>query len=719
MTINISIQDVVDNLHPKITVLGVGGSGGNAVNNMINANLEGVDFLIANTDAQALQISKCPNKIQLGLNSTKGLGAGMRPDIGKQAAEEAIQDLSEKFDGSHMLFIAAGMGGGTGTGAAPVIAKLAREKGILTVGVVTKPFHFEGSQRMKLADKGIEELQQYVDTLLTIPNQNLFRIANEKTTFSDAFKMADDVLYAGVRGVTDLMVQPGMINLDFSDIKTVMSEMGKAMMGTGEASGEARAIAAAEAAIANPLIDDVSLKGAKGLIINITGGKDITLYEVDEAANRIKQEVDEEANIIYGTTCDERLEGLVRVSIVATGIDANINKLAKPIENFAPININNEIYKNDNVETNEQNNDQVNSIASNYEDKLIDTTSEKDKNFIEENINMDHVNINEQKTEDLDTELISENDHQDVVENISIETNDILEEKTNEILEEETNDILEEDLKHDHALKDEENNTTNEASVRRLSLFDTLTTESTETPADNINLTEKTEPILSPSEEVLDTSKSEDLPIKDELINEFDAEEKHSIDADNEFNHYASAVKVENDWYYFDSNLEPEYDRYSSDIYNEILAGESARLSKLYPKYKWVEIKEGMIYNSNRNVFPAKNGLLIQQIAPLNQPLPVITLDADLEQMLIKMARQSGEEGLVLDNELAQKLLTKIAETTQKLSNEGKTAALVVSPAIRRQFSAIVRQHVEEMIVLAFTELPDNRKINVVASIAG
>ena len=345
MTINISLQDVGDNLHPKITVLGVGGSGGNAVNNMINANLEGVDFLIANTDAQALQISGCPNKIQLGLNSTRGLGAGMRPDIGKQAAEEAIQEITEKLDGSHMLFVAAGMGGGTGTGAAPVIAKLARERGILTVGVVTKPFHFEGSQRMKLAEKGIEELQQYVDTLLTIPNQNLFRIANEKTTFSDAFKMADDVLYAGVRGVTDLMVQPGMINLDFSDIKTVMSEMGKAMMGTGEASGEGRAVAAAEAAIANPLIDDVSLKGARGLIINITGGKDITLYEVDEAANRIKQEVDEEANIIYGTTCDDRLDGLVRVSIVATGIDSNLGINAKPLETFAPININNDVYK--------------------------------------------------------------------------------------------------------------------------------------------------------------------------------------------------------------------------------------------------------------------------------------------------------------------------------------------------------------------------------------
>ena len=297
MTINISLQDVGQNLHPKITVLGVGGSGGNAVNNMINANLEGVDFLIANTDAQALQISQCPNKIQIGLKSTKGLGAGMRPDIGKQAAEEAIEEIKEKLDGSHMLFVAAGMGGGTGTGAAPIIAKLARENGILTVGVVTKPFHFEGSQRMKLAEKGIKELQQYVDTLLIIPNQNLFRIANEKTTFADAFKMADDVLYLGVKGVTDLMVQPGMINLDFSDVKTVMSEMGKAMMGTGEASGNGRAVAAAEAAIANPLIDDVSLKGAKGLIINITGGKDITLYEVDEAANRIKQEVDEEANI--------------------------------------------------------------------------------------------------------------------------------------------------------------------------------------------------------------------------------------------------------------------------------------------------------------------------------------------------------------------------------------------------------------------------------------
>ena len=344
MTINISIPDVGQNLHPQITVLGVGGSGGNAVNNMINSNLEGVDFVIANTDAQALQNSSCKKKIQLGVQSTRGLGAGMRPDIGRQAAEETLNEIGQMLEGSHMLFIAAGMGGGTGTGAAPVIAQLAREKGILTVGVVTKPFHFEGSQRMKLADKGLEELQQYVDTLLTIPNQNLFRIANEKTTFADAFKMADDVLYAGVRGVTDLMVQPGLINLDFSDVKTVMSEMGKAMMGTGEASGEGRAIAAAEAAIANPLIDDVSLKGAKGLIINITGGNDITLYEVDEAANRIKQEVDEEANIIYGTTCDDRLEGVVRVSLVATGIEANSFVSAKPLPNTNTISIDNSVY---------------------------------------------------------------------------------------------------------------------------------------------------------------------------------------------------------------------------------------------------------------------------------------------------------------------------------------------------------------------------------------
>ena len=470
MTINISLQDVGDNLHPKITVLGVGGSGGNAVNNMINANLEGVDFLIASTDAQALQISQCPNKIQLGLNSTRGLGAGMRPDIGKQAAEEALQEVAEKLDGSHMLFIAAGMGGGTGTGAAPVIAKLARERGILTVGVVTKPFHFEGSQRMKLAENGIEELQQYVDTLLIIPNQNLFRIANENTTFSDAFKMADDVLYAGVRGVTDLMVQPGMINLDFSDIKTVMSEMGKAMMGTGEASGEGRAVAAAEAAIANPLIDDVSLKGAKGLIINITGGKDITLYEVDEAANRIKQEVDDEANIIYGTTCDERLDGLVRVSIVATGIDSNIIVNAKPLENFAPININNEIYKSAEIDLNEG------QSADLSDDKNVDLVDNEKINQHEE-----ALEYNESYNEDvlesdeiIEEKVISNSLDPSEAEKI-INEDDFLEGDdavNNPILTEESEIISTQDVIVSKDKKEEI--VANETSVRRLSLFDNI-----------------------------------------------------------------------------------------------------------------------------------------------------------------------------------------------------------------------------------------------------
>ena len=493
MTINISLQDVGDNLHPKITVLGVGGSGGNAVNNMINANLEGVDFLIANTDAQALQISKCSNKIQLGLNSTKGLGAGMRPDIGKQAAEEAIQDLTDKLHGSHMLFIAAGMGGGTGTGAAPVIAKLAREQGILTVGVVTKPFHFEGSQRMKLADKGIEELQQYVDTLLTIPNQNLFRIANEKTTFSDAFKMADDVLYAGVRGVTDLMVQPGMINLDFSDIKTVMSEMGKAMMGTGEASGEGRAIAAAEAAIANPLIDDVSLKGAKGLIINITGGKDITLYEVDEAANRIKQEVDEEANIIYGTTCDDRLEGLVRVSIVATGIDAKVKMASNAIENFAPININNQIYKKDDLNINENESDS-------YEKLNKSELREAPSNSVEE------INLNYENDDLLMDDINSSEKLDDQAEEISDLTNESTEIDTKPILSSENIEDL--DKKSDAVTVSdvEKSESISEPTVRRLSLFDTLSEETSGKSKSNDEdetSTEKSEPILNSSKEMM------------------------------------------------------------------------------------------------------------------------------------------------------------------------------------------------------------------------
>ncbi|MBV9827256.1 MAG: cell division protein FtsZ [Alphaproteobacteria bacterium] len=320
--INLSIPKDEQELKPRITVIGVGGAGGNAVNNMIRSNLIGCEFIVCNTDAQALQLSAAPRKIQLGIGVTRGLGAGARPDVGRAAAEEAIDDILESIQGSNMVFITGGMGGGTGTGAAPVIARTARESGILTVGVVTKPFQFEGVHRMRLADAGIEELQKYVDTLIIIPNQNLFRIANERTTFADAFKLADDVLHSGVRGVTDLMVMPGLINLDFADIRTVMSEMGKAMMGTGEAEGERRAIDAAEAAINNPLLEDVSMKGARGVLINITGGMDMTLFEVDEAANRIREEVDPEANIIFGSTFDEKLAGRMRISVVATGIEA-------------------------------------------------------------------------------------------------------------------------------------------------------------------------------------------------------------------------------------------------------------------------------------------------------------------------------------------------------------------------------------------------------------
>lgn len=319
--INIRMQSQQNRLKPKITVVGVGGAGGNAVNNMISSNLEGCEFLVCNTDAQALEGSLSPHKIQLGVNVTRGLGAGANPDIGARAADESIDEIMSYLEGSNMVFVTAGMGGGTGTGAAAVIAQAAREAGILTIGVVTKPFHFEGTHRMKLAEGGIEELQRFVDTLIVIPNQNLFRIANEKTTFADAFKMADEVLQSGVRGVTDLMVMPGLINLDFADIRTVMAEMGKAMMGTGEGEGERRSVEAAEAAISNPLLDDVSMKGARGVLINITGGYDMTLFEVDEAANRIREEVDPEANIIFGSTFDSELEGKMRVSVVATGIE--------------------------------------------------------------------------------------------------------------------------------------------------------------------------------------------------------------------------------------------------------------------------------------------------------------------------------------------------------------------------------------------------------------
>ncbi|MBX3568439.1 MAG: cell division protein FtsZ [Rhizobiaceae bacterium] len=337
MTINLRRPDITE-LKPRITVFGVGGGGGNAVNNMITAGLRGVDFVVANTDAQALTMSKAERLIQLGAHVTEGLGAGSQPEVGRAAAEECIDEIVDHLSNTHMCFVTAGMGGGTGTGAAPVVARAAREKGILTVGVVTKPFHFEGQRRMKTADMGIEELQKCVDTLIVIPNQNLFRLANDKTTFADAFAMADQVLYSGVACITDLMVKEGLINLDFADVRSVMREMGKAMMGTGEASGEGRAMAAAEAAIANPLLDETSMKGAKGLLISITGGRDLTLFEVDEAATRIREEVDQDANIILGATFDEELEGVIRVSVVATGIDKTAAEIAAaPISIRQPI----------------------------------------------------------------------------------------------------------------------------------------------------------------------------------------------------------------------------------------------------------------------------------------------------------------------------------------------------------------------------------------------
>ncbi len=320
-------------LKPRIVVFGIGGAGGNAVNNMIDAGLEGVEFVVANTDAQQLAFSKTDRRIQLGVQVTQGLGAGAHPEVGMSAAEESAPEIGEHLDGAHMVFITAGMGGGTGTGAAPIIAKCARERGILTVGVVTKPFQFEGRHRMRLADAGIAELQRYVDTLIVIPNQNLFRVANERTTFAEAFGMADQVLHSGVRSITDLMVLPGLINLDFADVRTVMTEMGKAMMGTGEASGEDRALLAAQNAIANPLLDEVSLKGAKAVLVNVTGGLDMTLLEVDEAANAISDQVDADANIIFGAAFDPSLDGKIRVSVVATGMDgASIAAIEPKVE---------------------------------------------------------------------------------------------------------------------------------------------------------------------------------------------------------------------------------------------------------------------------------------------------------------------------------------------------------------------------------------------------
>ena len=329
MTINLKAPELRE-LKPRIMVCGVGGAGGNAVNNMIVSGLSGVDFIVANTDAQALASSRAERIIQIGLQATEGLGAGSKPEVGRVAAEEAIEEIRDHLSGAHMVFITAGMGGGTGTGAAPIIAQSAREMGILTVGVVTKPFHFEGGRRMRVAEAGITELQKSVDTLIVIPNQNLFRVANEKTTFADAFSMADQVLYSGVACITDLMVKEGLINLDFADVRAIMAAMGKAMMGTGEASGDRRAVLAAEAAIANPLLDETSMRGARGLLISITGGSDLTLYEVDEAASRIRQEIDEDANIILGATFDSALDGVVRVSVVATGIDQEAMEAAAP-----------------------------------------------------------------------------------------------------------------------------------------------------------------------------------------------------------------------------------------------------------------------------------------------------------------------------------------------------------------------------------------------------
>ena len=330
-TINFHSPPDYAEMRPRITVIGVGGAGGNAVNNMIRSDLQGVEFLVANTDAQALGLSDAPNRIRLGANLTNGLGAGAEPDIGRAAAEEALDEVMAEVEGCHMLFITAGMGGGTGTGAAPVIARAARERGVLTVGVVTKPFNFEGTRRMRAAENGIDELAKFVDTLIVIPNQNLFQVADPRTTLAEAFQMADEVLQSGVRGVTDLMIKPGLVNLDFADIRSVMREMGKAMMGTGEAEGETRAIDAAEAAIDNPLLDDTSMRGAQAVLINITGGFDMGLMEVDEAANRIRREVDDNANIVFGSTLDEGMNNKMRVSVVATGIDSELRRETDPV----------------------------------------------------------------------------------------------------------------------------------------------------------------------------------------------------------------------------------------------------------------------------------------------------------------------------------------------------------------------------------------------------
>jgi cell division protein FtsZ len=403
MSLKISIP-IEKDLSPKIAVFGVGGGGVNAVNNMISSNLEGVDFFVANTDAQALDNSLATNKIKFGITSTKGLGAGSDPKVGAIAAEESTNEIIEALDRYNLIFITAGMGGGTGTGGAPIVAKIAKERNILTVGVVTKPFHFEGARRMKTAEEGLDELQKFVDTLIIIPNQNLFRLANEKTTFADAFKMADEVLHAGVKGITDLITKPGLINLDFADIHAVMNEKGKAMMGTGEAEGENRAIKASEAAISNPLLDHSSMKGARGVLINITGGMDMTLFEVDEAANRIKEEVDPNANIIFGSAFDADLEGKLRVSVVATGIDVKTQKIIdnKLINNFGDITLSKSISIDSITERNAIKENDVK--EGQIEEKIIEKEilAETKEEFINKNFNEDKLSFHAQKKELLE-----------------------------------------------------------------------------------------------------------------------------------------------------------------------------------------------------------------------------------------------------------------------------------------------------------------------------
>ena len=407
--LNIAIPENMQELTPKITVIGVGGAGGNAVNNMIESNLEGVDFVVANTDGQALGNSIAKRKIQLGLNITKGLGAGSKPDIGKSAAEESIEDILSELNDSNMVFITAGLGGGTGTGAAPVIAKASKERGILTVCVVTKPFDFEGAHRKKIAEEGINEIQKYADTLIVIPNQNLFRLANEKTGFAEAFGIADNVLHKGVCGVTDLMVKPGMINLDFADIRTVMSEMGKAMMGTGEASGDNRAIEAADSAINNPLLDETTMKGAKAVLINITGGTDMTLFEVDEAANRIRKEIDPNANIIFGSALDDTINGSIRVSLVATGISRQANEKIEPEHQ----NIQKVFSKETQIK--------VNTISKNSED--LDVNRENLKTD-EEDYSINSSNKKEEIKDEIEINNIEENNDNLELDLIKTETSE-------------------------------------------------------------------------------------------------------------------------------------------------------------------------------------------------------------------------------------------------------------------------------------------------------